>query len=318
MTNAFAAFANKGVIREGRTFTKVYDSDGNLVLDNTQKSEQILSEKAVNYMNVCLSDAVNRGTGTEAKISGQYVYGKTGTTASERDRWFCGFTGHYTAAVWCGYLMPEDMKVVGGGNPAAQLFGKVMKLVHQGLGRIELVDDSKLGTVKVCLDSGLRATDACEADARTLAGLSRTESARVYPGEGPSKSCDKHVFVDYCTEGKAVANEYCALFAQEQGFELTQKSLLKMTKEEMDAIVKASKHGLKDVYLQNDYVYLVKDDGTDGVFKGFKNNANQDVDAPYLVCTKHTKQTWEEYLMNQPVVPDAPLPGEDPNGDFVG
>ena len=318
MADGFATFANNGVIRKGRTFTKVYDSDGNLVLDNEQESEQILSEKAVTYMNVCLSDAVNRGTGKEARISGQYVYGKTGTTSNEKDRWFCGYTGHYTAAVWCGYMHPEKMKVVGGGNPAAQLFNKVMTPVHEGLDRVELVDDSDLHTVTVCLDSGLRATDACKEDARTLSGLERTDTARVYPGDGPSKSCDKHVYVSYCPEGKAVANEYCALFAQEQGFELTQKSLLKMTKDEMEDILKASKHGLKDVYLQNDYVYLVNDDGSDGVFKGFKGNANEGVTAPYLVCTKHTQQTWEEYLASQPVVPEEPLPGEDPNGSYVG
>ena len=50
MADAFATFANNGVIRKGRTFTKVYDSDGNLVLDNEQESQQILGEKAVTYM----------------------------------------------------------------------------------------------------------------------------------------------------------------------------------------------------------------------------------------------------------------------------
>ena len=54
MTAAFATFANEGVYREARTYTKVYDSEGNLVLDNNQESEQILSEKTVKYMNYCL------------------------------------------------------------------------------------------------------------------------------------------------------------------------------------------------------------------------------------------------------------------------
>ena len=319
MTEGFATFANNGVIREGRTFTKVYDSDGNLVLDNTQESEQVLSEKATTYMNVCLYDAVNSGgTGGEARVSGQYVYGKTGTTSSNRDRWFCGYTGHYTAAVWCGYMYPEEMKVVGGGNPAAQLFSKVMKLVHAGLDRVELVDDSKLRTVTICLDSGKLATDACKEDARTLSGLSRTDRAQVYAEDIPSKSCDKHVYVNYCTEGKAVANEYCELFAEVEGFELTQKSLLKMTQQEMEDIQAASRSGLNSVYLQNDYIYLINPDGSDANFKGFKGNLNKDVDAPYLVCTKHTQESWEAYQQSQPVIPDTPLPGEDPDGDFVG
>ena len=58
MASAFGTFANNGVWREGRTFTKVYDRHGNLVLDNTQDNRQVLSEKTVNYMNYCLYDAV--------------------------------------------------------------------------------------------------------------------------------------------------------------------------------------------------------------------------------------------------------------------
>lgn len=66
VTAAYATFANNGVIRTARTYTKVYDSDGKIVLDNQQESQQILSEKAVNYMNYCLYNAANNGTGTVA------------------------------------------------------------------------------------------------------------------------------------------------------------------------------------------------------------------------------------------------------------
>ena len=86
----------------------------------------------------------------------------------------------------------------------------------------------------------------------------------------------------------------------------------------MDAIKAASKHGLKDVYTRNDYIYLVNEDGTDGVFKGFNGKLNEGVEAPYLICTKHTKESWEEYQNSQIIVPDEPLPGEPDDGEFVG
>ncbi len=318
MTDAFGTFANEGVIREGRTFTKVYDSDGNLVLDNAQKSEEVLSKKTVTYINCCLYDAANYSTGREARVTGQYIYGKTGSTSSNRDRWFCGYSAHYTASVWCGYLQPEDMKVIGGGNPAAQLFGKVMKKVHNGLKKVDLVNYNQLKTVTVCLDSGKLATDACRADARTLKDLSRIDTAKVYPEDVPTEVCDQHVFVNYCTEGKAVANEYCLLFAEAEGFELKEKSLLKMTQAQMDAIKAATKHGLSSVYMQNDYIYLVDEEGSDAVFKGFNGKANKGVEAPYLVCTEHTKEKWEKYQNSQVIVPDTPLPGEPEDGEFVG
>ena len=58
MACAFATFANDGTYRTGRTWLKVYDSKGNVVLENEQMSEKILGSKAVNYTNYCLSNAV--------------------------------------------------------------------------------------------------------------------------------------------------------------------------------------------------------------------------------------------------------------------
>ena len=294
MATAFATFANNGVYREGRTFTKVYDSDGNLVLDNTQESRQILSARTVNYINDCLGEAVISGTGTAAQISGQNVYGKTGTTSSKRDRWFCGYTGHYTAAVWCGYDQPAVINV--SGNPAAQLFRKVMTPVHKGLKKVSLVDTTDMVEVTVCLDSGKLATAACSADVR---GIVRVDSAKVYKDQIPKGSCDKHVLVDYCTEGGACANEYCALFAKANSTVLEKKALVKLTQEEVDEIIKAGTTGLVADYLRDDYIYLITKDKKDGAFKGLKGDKNAKVNAPYVVCSVHTKEAWDAYQAGQ-------------------
>ena len=110
MSAAYGTFANNGIYREPRLYTKVYNSEGQLILDNTQDTRQIVSEKTVEYMNYCLYNAANSGTGGAAIFPGQTIAGKTGTTSSNRDRWFCGFTGYYTAAVWCGYNQPEQIE----------------------------------------------------------------------------------------------------------------------------------------------------------------------------------------------------------------
>ena len=304
MTSAFATFANKGVWREGRTFTKVYDREGNLVLDNTQESRQILSEKTVNYMNYCLGDAVTNGTGGNAQISGQIVYGKTGTTSSNRDRWFCGFTKYYTAAVWCGYDDPEVINLVNGGNPAAQLFSKVLKPLHSGLERASMVDTTGMITVTVCLDSGKLATDACKSDIRADGDFSRTAQAMVHRDDAPTKVCDKHVSVEICPESGHVANEYCKLFAAAKEQELQKKSLVKLTNDEINAIVKAKNQGLNSEFLRDDYVYLVTADGKDGKYTGISGKINKDITAPYMVCTEHTEAAWKDYQTQHPVTPD--------------
>ncbi len=301
MSSAFATFANNGVYREGRTFTKVYDNDGNLVLDNEQESKQILSEKSVNYMNYCLVNAVQDGTGYEADMSSSWssvgitTAGKTGTTGDNKDRWFCGYTGYYTAAVWTGFLTPEVINTVNGGNPAAQLWKKFMEPIHSGKSNISLYDKDAMVSVTVCLDSGKLATDACKNDIRSDS-LTRLYSVRVYPEDAPRETCDLHVEMEYCTVGKGVATEYCKNFAEvDESVKLTKVGLLKMTEEQIDEILQASKYGLVSGYVRNDYVYLIDTDGNDKNFTGFNDDANKNVEAPYVVCTVHTEKAWKEY-----------------------
>ena len=319
MAAAFGTFANNGVYREARTFTKVYDSEGNLVIDNTQDTREILSKKTVDYMNYCLEGVVKSGSGTAAQLSNVTVYGKTGSTTSNRDRWFCGFTGYYTAAVWCGYREPEEIILVGNtSNPAARLFKKVMQPLHTGKSNIKLYDSSKFVEVEICLDSGLLATDACKHDIRADGSFSRIEKVKVYREDKPTKTCDVHVEVDYCSEGGACANEYCKLFAEENLTELSKVSLVKMTVQEFDELKKASKTGLTAEYTRNDYIYLVNKNGTDAAFNGFDNDINKNIDAPYQVCTKHTKEKWEEFVNALwPTIPGLPEnPGD--SGIIVG
>ena len=319
MACAYATFANDGEYREGRTFTKVYDSKGNLIIDNTQNSEKILSDKTVNYMNYCLQAAVNSGTGTTAQISGQNVAGKTGTTSSNRDRWFCGYTGYYTAAVWCGYDQPEVIKLTGNtSNPAARLFKAVMQPLHKGKSSVKLYSTSGFKSYSACLDSGMGASDACNKDIRNyLHGTDRVASAYAYSGDGPKGTCDKHVLVDYCSSGGGVATDYCHKFAEskDHDVDIASRALVKMTPSEVDDIKAAISYGLRGTYYDNRYVWYVSESGKNLDWHGFDGKANKDVDAPYVVCTKHTKETWEKYqeeLAAKETEPPTEAPTEPP------
>ena len=293
MANAYATFPNNGIYREARTYTKVYDSEGNLVLSNDQEAEQILSEKTIDYIDYCLSGVINSGTGGGAKISGHNVAGKTGTTSSSKDRWFCGYTSYYTAAIWCGYDQPEVIKLTGSsGNPAAKLFSQVMTPVHENLDKKSLYSTSNFESFSVCLHSGAAASDACSKDLLArLHGVAAVDSAYAYADDGPSTSCDKHVVVDYCVDGGGVANEYCYKF----GAQIESLALVKMTPDEIEIIRLASKNGLSAAYADDRYVYYVSSSGADLDWHGFNDNANKGISEPYIVCTTHTKQSWDDY-----------------------
>ncbi len=287
MSNAYATFANNGVYREGRTFTHVYNSDGKLVLYNPQDSRTILSEKTVNYMNFCLDYAVEVGTGRHADISGQEVAGKTGTTSSEKDRWFCGFTDYYTAAVWCGYdRTPEPIVQIGSNtaNAACQLFKKVMTPLHKGLPAVKVYDDSEFVEVGLCLDSGKLATDACVHDIRG----SRVQYGTCHTDDVPTETCDKHIVVDLCASGNGAATQSCKHLAELGVVTLKQASLVKMTKVEVEAIEAARKHGLLSQYLQDNYIYLVDGDGRPQAFYGLQGDINAGMSEPFKACTVHS------------------------------
>ena len=276
MSAAYATFANDGVYREPRLYTKVYNSDGVLVVDNTQDSKTILGQKAVNYMNYCLYSAVKYGTGRSAQINGQYVAGKTGTTSSNRDRWFCGYTTHYTAAVWVGYDQPEQIRI-NTGNPAAAMWKKVMEPIHSGLPGEGLFNGSVFHNVSVCLDSGKLATAACSADAR---GVERVRNVSVYSGDEPTEVCDKHISVEFCVDGGGVATEYCSRF----GANVQNRSLVKMTSQEIQEINDASRVGLEGVYSMSGAFYYLGSGTGDGAEDGYVR-----------YCPIHNADSWAEY-----------------------
>ena len=91
-----------------------------------------------------LQNAVENGTGTEARLSSTAVAGKTGTTSDDYDRWFCGFSPYYVLAVWSGYEMPSTMYY--SGNPAAQIWRRIMAPINENLPVIQFNDPSNRGS----------------------------------------------------------------------------------------------------------------------------------------------------------------------------
>jgi len=208
MAAAYAVFADKGTYRKPRTYTKVVDSSGKVVLDNSQDPVTAMSEKAAWYMTYMLQNAVESGTGTAAKIDGMAVAGKTGTTTSDQDRWFCGFTPYYTGAVWCGYDEPEEVVLSDSDtNPSAYLWQKVMAAVHQNLPAREFDKPTYIVSCSYCRDSGLLATSACQADVRG----SRVVTGMLALEDVPTGYCNVHTMATICDASGHVANEYCAL-----------------------------------------------------------------------------------------------------------
>ena len=131
MTQAYCAFDNAGIFTEARTYTKVTDAAGNLILDNQPKTHVAMKSSTATNITDMLYSAANYGTGREAVFSGQAIAGKTGTSSYNWNRWFAGYTPYYVGVVWTGFDQPEQINIYG--NPAAQVWRRVMQQVHAGL-----------------------------------------------------------------------------------------------------------------------------------------------------------------------------------------
>ena len=204
MAAAYSCFVNKGIYNKPRTYTHVEDSRGNIILENEPESHVAMKETTAYLMNKMLHAAATTGTGAPASFGGMTIAGKTGTTNDNYTRYFAGYTPYYTAAVWTGFQ--SNAVIPRSGNPAVDLWKMVMEKVHEGLENKSFDRPaSGLTTVEVCLDSGLRCTDACRADVRG----SRARSFTIPAGLAPTESCNLHVMANYCTEGECLAGDLC-------------------------------------------------------------------------------------------------------------
>jgi penicillin-binding protein 1A len=210
MAAAYATFANNGMYKSPRAYLRVTDANGNVLLDNTGSSQPVLKESTVYYINTMLQSVIKNGTGHDANFSGMTIAGKTGTTTSNKDKWFVGYSPYYTAAVWVGYDQQE--RIPSTSYLAAQMWRKVMEPLHSGLENKSFAAPSNLVTVTICKDSGLLASDACSLDPRG----GQTMSMSFVSGDQPTQYCTVHTAVEVCTESPVgesglyhLASEFC-------------------------------------------------------------------------------------------------------------
>jgi len=214
MAVAFGTIANKGVYQQPLSFSRILDSNGNVVVDMHQQQErhQVFKPATAYLVTDMLKEAVQSGTGTKAKISSQVVAGKTGTNSDSKGVFFAGMTGWYAGSVWIGH---DNYKALSskatGGNAAAPLWQSFMEKIHKAKGHDsrEIIDgtpaDYGLVRVTTCGVSGQLATDACYND---VSGY-KTITDYWYEGNVPTSYCSMHKQISVCMDSGLLATEYC-------------------------------------------------------------------------------------------------------------
>lgn len=203
MAGGFSTFINDGVYGGTRTYTKVTDSEGNTIMENTPNTDKGFTNVRTDYyMLDCLQNVTAHGTAYGIQLDGVETGGKTGTTTSNTDIWFCGITPKYSGAVWVGYEHNYRLDGLYGRN-AAEIWLAVMQKVHAG--DSGLVFDSHpqdFEEVTYCMDTGLLASGACRAAGRAATG-------RFWKDKVPTETCShQNIENKYDFESMGVDNYY--------------------------------------------------------------------------------------------------------------
>jgi penicillin-binding protein 1A len=135
MASSYAVFASGGYKTPAFGVTRITTLSGNVIYESDPEAprERILSPETTADMNMMMRAVVTDGTGRRAAVPGVPAVGKTGTTTSYRDAWFCGFTGNFVAAVWFGnddYRPTNDLT---GGTLPTIAWQKFMAYAHTNI-----------------------------------------------------------------------------------------------------------------------------------------------------------------------------------------
>lgn len=203
MTAAYATFANGGVYTKPVFYSKVVDHDGNVVIDNTDpagRQHRVFKETTAWMMMESLKSTVYAGIAWACRLPcGVTTAGKTGTTSSNYDLWFCGMTPYYTASIWMGY---DSNVSLGASSAHKYIWRDIMNEVailegHDNSVTFPGRPDGITG-VTVCKISGKYPTEDCP----TLNDYCAVDSL-------PGGRCEGHEFVEICLDSNMVATPTC-------------------------------------------------------------------------------------------------------------
>lgn len=137
MVGAYTAFANKGMRVDPIFVSRIEDNQGNVIYSAHPHRVEVMSEEVYDQMLSMLLNVVDQGTGSSLRsrygISAE-MGGKTGTTNSNSDTWFMGFTPELVTGVWIGgderYIHFNTMALGQGARAALPVYGLYMKKVY--------------------------------------------------------------------------------------------------------------------------------------------------------------------------------------------
>lgn len=151
MAKGFSTLANNGSYSDRTCIKKIEHVSDGVVYKNNNEKDQVYSQDAAWMMTDVLKGVFNESYGTGRKLkldNGQICAGKTGTTNSSKDVWFCGYTKYYTTVVWAGYDTPRAMPGASGASIPGVIWKDYMDDIHKKLKPEDFITPSTISLAK--------------------------------------------------------------------------------------------------------------------------------------------------------------------------
>lgn len=229
LCSAFACIANEGEYNSPIFYTKILDHDGNVLLENPGESRRVIKESTAALLTMAMQSVVTSGTGTACSLGSMPVAGKTGTTTSNVDLWFCGYTPYYTCAVWGGY---DDNKSVSETSYRFRIWRGIMDRIHDDLEPKKFEMTNNIVKKTVCKETGLLPYNGNDAvdnvdDIKTTDNLAGMDNIHIeYDADGNPLPVTIHTGCETITEyfpKDAVPKERCGGHEEEIKIELPEE-----------------------------------------------------------------------------------------------
>lgn len=133
LTSAYSTFANEGKRFAPYGIAEITSGDGRSLYVHAPISTQAISPDTAHAMTYMLHRVTTSGTATRAAPGDRPVAGKTGTTQTNRDAWFVGYSGNEIVGVWFGNDDNASMGRLSGGNFSTLAWRDYMRTANAGL-----------------------------------------------------------------------------------------------------------------------------------------------------------------------------------------
>lgn len=222
LNTAYCSIANMGTFTNSTFYSRVYDHEGNLLLDKTPGGAHVVTHQSLSEENAWILTSMMRTT-VESPSGyacardiwlphGIPIAAKTGTSNDNNDYWIVAYSPYYLCSVWCGFDMMaylgdyDSIRMIPTGyrnnDFRSWIWNNIMQTIHEDLEWKGFPDQPEnVFGARVCMRSGLLAGSGCQS--------AYTYVEYFTEDNYPTYYCNVHRSVAVCTESGMLATSNC-------------------------------------------------------------------------------------------------------------